>query len=72
MTLEITEILIILFALGGIFFLGLVADLAGRHTPLPRVTLLLLAGLMVGPVITRRVLNHVKNIEPALISEGRK
>jgi len=32
MTLEITEILIILFALGGIFFLGLVADLAGRHT----------------------------------------
>jgi len=26
-----------------------VADLVGRHTPLPRVTLLLLAGLLIGP-----------------------
>lgn len=39
----------ILMTFGGIFLLGLLADLAGRHTPLPRVTLLLLAGFAVGP-----------------------
>lgn len=31
------------------FLIGLLADLAGRHTPLPRVTLLLLAGFLIGP-----------------------
>ena len=41
---EIAEMPTILLALGGMFLLGLVADLAGRHTPFPRVTLLLLAG----------------------------
>ena len=46
---EIAEIPTILLALGGMFLLGLVADLAGRHTPFPRVTLLLLAGLLTGP-----------------------
>ncbi len=49
MTLEIAEVPTILLALGGVFLLGLVADLVGRHTPLPRVTLLLLAGLLIGP-----------------------
>lgn len=49
MRIEIAEMSTILLALGGIFLLGLVADLAGRHTPLPRVTLLLLAGLFIGP-----------------------
>lgn len=34
--------------LGGIFFVGLAADQIGKHTPLPRVTLLLLAGLVAG------------------------
>ena len=38
-----------LITLGGLFLLGLVADLLGTHTPLPRVTLLLLAGLAIGP-----------------------
>jgi Kef-type K+ transport system membrane component KefB len=31
------------------FVLGMVADILGRKTPLPRVTLLLLAGIMLGP-----------------------
>jgi len=37
-----------LFALGAIFMLGLAADFLGRHTFLPRVTLLLLVGILVG------------------------
>jgi Kef-type K+ transport system membrane component KefB len=43
-----TEILI---TFGGLFLVGLLADLAGRYTPLPRVTLLLLAGLLLGPSV---------------------
>ena len=39
----------ILITLGGLFIVGLVADLVGTYTPLPRVTLLLLAGLAIGP-----------------------
>ena len=39
----------ILITFGGLFLIGLLADLAGRHTPLPRVTLLLLAGFLIGP-----------------------
>ncbi len=39
----------ILITFGGLFLLGLLADLLGRHTPLPRVTLLLLAGFVIGP-----------------------
>lgn len=38
----------ILFAIGGILLLGLAADYLGRRTFLPRVTLLLIAGIMVG------------------------
>ncbi len=38
-----------LLALGMMFVLGMVADILGRKTPLPRVTLLLLAGIMLGP-----------------------
>ena len=45
---ESTELHTILIALGGMFLLGLMADLAGRHTPLPRVSLLLLTGLLIG------------------------
>ncbi|MGK0223458.1 MAG: NhaP-type Na+/H+ or K+/H+ antiporter, partial [Limisphaerales bacterium] len=37
-----------LLILGGMFLAGLVADVAGRLTSLPRVTLMLLAGLMLG------------------------
>ena len=39
----------ILITFGGLFLLGLIADLVGRHTPLPRVTLLLLSGFVIGP-----------------------
>ena len=39
----------VLLILGILFFLGLAADLLGRHTPVPRVTLLILCGLAVGP-----------------------
>jgi len=35
--------------LGAIFLAGLVTDLVGRHTPLPRVSLLILVGILVGP-----------------------
>jgi Kef-type K+ transport system membrane component KefB len=41
----------ILIMLGGVFLIGLVTDLLGRHTPLPRVTLLLLAGFLIGPSV---------------------
>ncbi len=41
-----------LLVLGLLFLLGLVADLVGRATFLPRVTLLLLGGLAVGPAGT--------------------
>ncbi|MCK4503373.1 MAG: cation:proton antiporter, partial [Desulfuromonadales bacterium] len=39
----------ILITFGGLFLLGLLADLIGRYTPLPRVTLLLLSGFLIGP-----------------------
>ena len=35
--------------LGGLFLIGLAADLVGRFTILPRVTLLLIAGILIGP-----------------------
>lgn len=38
----------LLIALGGIFLLGLATDILGRKTPLPRVTLLLLFGIVIG------------------------
>ncbi len=38
-----------LITLGGLFLAGLVTDLIGRHTPLPRVTLLLVFGFAIGP-----------------------
>lgn len=39
----------ILLTLGGLFVVGLLADLLSRRTPLPRVTLLLLVGFAAGP-----------------------
>lgn len=38
-----------LLTLGALFLIGLVADVAGRLTPLPRVTVLLLSGILIGP-----------------------
>lgn len=43
------EIATALITLGGLMMLGLVTDLLGRHTPLPRVTLLLALGFAIGP-----------------------
>ena len=40
-----------LLTLGALFLLGLVTDLVGRRTALPRVTLLLLFGFAVGPSV---------------------
>ncbi len=39
----------ILLILGALFLIGLLADLIGRQTFLPRVTLLLIGGIVVGP-----------------------
>lgn len=41
----------ILLTFGGLFLIGLIADLVGRHSPFPRVTLLLLAGFLIGPSV---------------------
>jgi Kef-type K+ transport system membrane component KefB len=46
---EISNLAQILITFGGLFLIGLLADLVGRHTPLPRVTLLLLSGFAIGP-----------------------
>lgn len=45
----ITTVAQVLITFGGMFLLGLLADLLGRRTALPRVTLLLLAGFAIGP-----------------------
>ena len=39
----------ILITLGALFLVGLLTDLLGRRTPLPRVSLLLIAGFAIGP-----------------------
>jgi Kef-type K+ transport system membrane component KefB len=39
----------VLLILGFMFLIGFVADLIGRHSVVPRVTLLILAGLAIGP-----------------------
>ncbi|MEE9598734.1 MAG: cation:proton antiporter [Acidiferrobacterales bacterium] len=43
------EISITLITLGGLFLVGLLTDLLGRHTALPRVTFLLILGFLIGP-----------------------
>lgn len=40
---------LILVTLGALFLAGLITDLLGRRTPLPRVTLLLIVGFLIGP-----------------------
>ncbi len=41
----------ILVTLGGLLLIGLVTDLLGRRTLLPRVTLLLILGFLIGPSV---------------------
>lgn len=43
------SVAVALIALGAVFLVSLLADLVGRRTRLPRVTLLLLLGVLVGP-----------------------
>ncbi|WP_320172956.1 cation:proton antiporter [Maridesulfovibrio sp.] len=38
-----------LMTLGFLFFLGLIADLIGRNTPVPRVSALIVFGILIGP-----------------------
>ena len=45
------EISITLITLGGLFLLGLLTDLLGRRTALPRVTFLLILGFLIGPSV---------------------
>ncbi|MBT4512144.1 MAG: cation:proton antiporter [Chloroflexi bacterium] len=40
---------IVLVTIGGLLLLGLVTDVLGRYTPLPRVTFLILLGILIGP-----------------------
>jgi len=49
MTPETESTAAVLLALRSMFVLGMAADIVGRRTPLPRVTLLLLAGILIGP-----------------------
>ena len=44
-----TEAAKILLSLGGVLLLGVATDAIGRRTPLPRVTLLLIFGFLIGP-----------------------
>lgn len=44
--IDITEFF---FTLGGLFLIGLITDLVGHYTPLPRVSLLMLFGFILGP-----------------------
>ncbi len=43
------DISITLITLGGLLLLGLVTDFLGQRTPLPRVTFLILLGIVIGP-----------------------
>ncbi|MCW9014067.1 MAG: cation:proton antiporter [Gammaproteobacteria bacterium] len=50
----------IILIMGGILLLGLATDYLGRHSPLPRVSLLIIFGMLIGP--------HALNLIPAAIS----
>lgn len=49
--MDSVEPYVILITFGGLFIIGLAADLIGRHTPLPRVTLLIITGVLIGPSV---------------------
>ncbi|GKT30979.1 cation:proton antiporter, partial [Aduncisulcus paluster] len=38
-----------LIPLGMLFMVGFIADTIGRNTPIPRVSILMVAGFMIGP-----------------------
>lgn len=49
--METEHIFEILVTFGGLFLLGLMADLVGRNSFLPRVTLLMISGFIIGPSV---------------------
>ncbi len=51
----------ILITLGGLLLLGLLTDALGRRTPLPRVTLLLAFGFLIGPSGLRLLPDSIVN-----------
>ena len=55
---DANQIAVTLIVLGGIFLLGLLTDAVGRHTWLPRVTLLLLFGVLMGPEVFDVLTEH--------------
>ncbi len=52
----------ILITIGGLLLLGLVADVIGKRSPLPRVTLLVILGYVIGP--------EVLDLLPVVIEES--
>ena len=46
-----SDLTTMLILLGFIFLIGLAAETLGRHTPIPRVTLLIIAGVLLGPSV---------------------
>lgn len=60
------SIALILLTFGGLFMIGLVADLLGRHTPLPRVTLLIVTGFVIGPSVLNWLPDFTQDWFPVL------
>jgi len=60
------SISMILLTFGGLFLIGLVADLLGRHTPLPRVTLLIFTGFLIGPSVLNWLPDFTQDWFPVL------
>jgi len=61
-----TDFSTIFFTLGGLFLLGLITDLIGRNTPLPRVSLLMLFGFLIGPSMLNLLPDIGQNWFPAV------
>ena len=55
-----------LITLGGLFILGLVTDVIGRHTSLPRVTLLISFGFLIGPSALDLIPQHGQALYPGV------
>lgn len=58
---EMDSSVLVLLSLGGIFLLGLATDLVGQRTFLPRVTLLLIFGAVIGPELLDLIPDVVLN-----------
>lgn len=65
-----TELARTLVTLGGLFLLGLTTDFLSRRLPLPRVTLLLLAGFLLGPSVLRVIPDRHASWFPVIAEMG--